>query len=286
MSVSSLLHFVAIGRFSRAAAITALCVVAVLGASLATAQVQAPESDAWISLFNGEDLDDWTIKFRGEEVGVNYKDTFRVEDGLLRVVYDEYEEFKGNFGHIFHKDSFSHYWLRVEYRFVGDQVPGGPGWAFRNNGVMIHSQSPESMRLQQEFPVSIEVQLLGGDGTEERPTANLCSPGTHVLIDGEIYRQHCYNSTSETYHGDQWVTVEVEVRGNEIIRHIIDGEVVLEYTEPQLADRDGDARLLLEAGADPMLSEGYIALQAESHPTDFRKIELLPLAEEEEIQQQ
>lgn len=240
------------------------------------------ETDAaegqWISLFNGKDLNDWQIKFRGQELGVNHKDTFRVEDGLLKVVYDNYDRFRGDFGHIFYKDKFSHYRLRVEYRFVGEQAAGGPGWAFRNNGIMLHCQDPAGMRKEQEFPVSIEVQLLGGDGTSERSTANLCSPGTHVMMGDRLITQHCYNSTSKTYHGDQWVTVEVEVRGNEVIRHIVEGEVVLEYTQPQLDDKDGDARLLIEAGAPLMIEEGYIALQAESHPTEFRKIELLPLS--------
>lgn len=239
----------------------------------------ASEGGQWIQLFNGKDLNDWTIKFRGEKAGVNYNDTFRVEDGLLKVCYDKYDTFNGNFGHIFYKDSFSHYRLRVEYRFVGEQAKNGPGWAFRNNGVMLHCQAPDTMRLQQEFPVSIEVQLLGGDGKNPRTTANLCSPGTHVVMGDRLITQHCYESKSKTYHGDQWVTVEIEVHGNEVIRHIVDGEVVLEYTEPQLDDKDGDARILLDAGASPKLSEGYIALQAESHPTEFRKIELLPLAE-------
>ncbi len=233
--------------------------------------------EAWIPLFNGQNLEDWTIKFREHEVSVNYKDTFRVEDGVLKVAYDQYDRFNGDFGHIFYKDKYSHYRLRVEYRFVGEQAPGGAGWAFRNNGIMIHSQSPESMRVDQEFPVSIEVQLLGGDGEAERTTANLCSPGTHVVMEGRLITQHCYNSTSDTYHGDEWVTVEVEVRGNEVVRHIMEGQVVLEYTQPQLDERDGDARLLMEAGAPIMLEEGYIALQAESHPTEFRKVELLPL---------
>jgi hypothetical protein len=242
-----------------------------------------PETESaeaqWISLFNGKDLNDWQIKFRGHELGVNHNDTFRVEDGLLKVVYDNYERFRGDFGHIFYKDKFSHYRLRVEYRFVGEQATGGPGWAFRNNGIMLHCQDPASMRKEQEFPVSIEVQLLGGDGTNDRSTANLCSPGTHVMMGDRLITQHCYNSTSKTYHGDQWVTVEVEVRGNEVIRHILEGEVVLEYTQPQLDDKDGDARLLIEAGAPIMVGEGYIALQAESHPTEFRKVELLPLSE-------
>ncbi len=247
----------------------------------ATVAAEETTSADWIELFNGEDLDDWTPKFSRQELGVNYKNTFQVEDGILKVSYDEYDSFNGNFGHLYYKDSFSHYRLLVEYRFVGEQVEGGPGWAFRNNGLMLHCQPPETLRLEQDFPVSIEVQLLGGDGENERTNANLCSPGTHVVMNDELITQHCYESNSKTYHGDQWVTVEVEVRGNEIIRHILDGDVVLEYSEPQLDDRDGDGNRLLEAGVERMISEGYIAIQAESHPTEFRKIALLPLENDE-----
>ena len=161
---------------------------------------------------------------------------------------------------------------------MGDQTPGGPDWAFRNSGIMIHSQSPESMRKDQEFPVSIEVQLLGGNGKDERPTGNVCSPGTHIVMDGELITQHCNPSSSKTYHGDQWVSVEVEVHGNESIRHIINGETVLVYEKPQLDDRDPDAKRLIQNG-NRMLREGYIVLQAESHPVQFRNIELLPLEE-------
>jgi len=164
--------------------------------------------DGWIPLFNGKNLDGWRVKIRGYEVGDNYADTFRVEDGLLRVVYDDYEEFDGKFGHLFFETPFSHYRLRVEYRFVGQQTPGGPGWAFRNSGVMLHGQSPESMTVDQEFPVSIEAQMLGGDGEHERSTGNLCTPGTHVEMDGELVTRHCTNSSSATYHGDGWVTME------------------------------------------------------------------------------
>lgn len=240
----------------------------------------APEPEArWTQLFNGIDLDGWTPKFTGEELGVNYRDTFRVEDGLLRVVYDDWETFDGKFGHLFFETPFSHYRLRVEYRFVGDQCPGGPGWAFRNSGVMLHGQRPESMAVGQEFPASIEAQMLGGDGTNPRTTANLCTPGTNVEMDGALVRRHCTNSTSNTYHGDDWVTLELEVRGNEAIRHLMEGEVVLEYARPQLDERDGDAQRLLAAGAELQLSGGWLSLQAESHGIDFRRVELLPLEE-------
>lgn len=256
---------------SRLCSLGCLCLSLVLSVS----PLRGDEGE-WISLFNGKNLEGWTPKIRGFEAGVNFKNTFRVEEGLLTVSYDEYETFDSRFGHLFYKDSFSHYRLRAEYRFVGEQVPGGPGWAFRNNGLMVHGQSPESMELEQEFPVSIEIQLLGGSGSGMRPTANLCTPGTHVVMNGELITRHCTSSTSKTYHDDQWVTVEVEIRGNEIIKHSVDGEVVLSYTQPQLDPGDRHAQKLIKDG-NLMLHEGTISIQAESHPTQFRKIEVLPL---------
>ena len=234
-----------------------------------------PESE-WVSLFNGENLDGWNVKIKGFPLGENHANTFRVDDGLLRVGYDQYEgDFGGRFGHIFYEQPFSSYDLRIVYRFVGDQAAGGPGWAFRNSGVMLHGQSVESMTVVQDFPVSIEAQFLGGvsDGGE-RATANLCTPGTNVEIAGELVTQHCTNSTSPTFRDDEWVTFEVQVRGNESIKHMIDGVVVLEYQRPQLDPRDGDAQKLIEAGAETMLSSGTISLQAESHPVDFKSVEI------------
>ncbi|MFG0262113.1 MAG: DUF1080 domain-containing protein, partial [Novipirellula sp. JB048] len=171
-----------------------------------------PETGKWVSLFNGEDLQGWIPKIRYHEVGVNFNDTFRVEDGLLKVRYDGYDKFNQTFGHLFYKDAFSHYRFRVEYRFVGEQVADGPGWALRNSGVMIHGEKPEEMALDQDFPVSIEVQLLGGNGKDERPNANLCTPGTKVVLVGKLFTPQCVNSSWETFQGEQWVTVEIEVR--------------------------------------------------------------------------
>ena len=234
----------------------------------------------WTPLFNGKNLDGWVPKIRGYPLGENFGNTFHVEEGILKVSYEAYDEFDNRFGHLFYEGEFSHYRLRVEYRFVGDQAPGGPGWAFRNSGIMIHGQPPETMGLDQKFPVSIEVQLLGGrgEGLGERTTANLCTPGTNVVLNGELFRPHCVNSTSKTYNGDQWVTVEVEVHGNGVIQHIIDGEVVLEYEKPQLDDRDEDARKLIKDGS-LMLENGTISLQSESHPVEFRKVEIQLLDE-------
>jgi hypothetical protein len=225
----------------------------------------ADEKGKWIQLFNGKDLSGWTVKIRGHEAGINHNDTFAVKNGVIRVAYDKYDQFNETFGHMFYNTPFSHYLLRVEYRFLGEQAPGGPAWAFRNSGVMIHGQTPESMTKDQDFPNSIEVQVLGGKGEGKRTTGNLCTPGTDVMMDGKLLKRHCISSKSMTYHGDQWVTLEVEVRGSKSIKHIINGETVMTYSKPQLDDGT-------------LLKGGTISLQSESHPVEFRKVELKKLS--------
>lgn len=232
----------------------------------------------WLPLFDGRTLDGWTPKIRGFALGEDPLDTFRVADGVLKVDYARYEEFGDRFGHLFHEVPWTHYRLRVVYRFTGEQCAGGPGWAWRNSGVMVHGQRAASMGVDQSFPVSIEVQLLGGDGEHDRPTANLCTPGTHVVMAGELVTRHCTDSDSATYHGDDWVTVEIEVRGSERITHRIDGQVVLEYGQPQLDPSDADAAPLIEDGR-LLLNHGTISLQAESHPCEFRRVDIQQITE-------
>ena len=262
------------------------CLLAVCLVATGPALVLSADKDdagEWMQLFNGKNLDGWTPKIRYHELGDNYEHTFRVEDGVLKVGYAGYKNFNSEagplFGHLFYKEPFSHYRLRVEYRFVGDQCPGGPGWAVRNSGVMIHGESPAGMSKDQDFPASIEVQLLGGDGKSPRSTANLCTPGTNVVMDGKLITQHCLSSKSQTYHSDQWVTCEIEVHGNKLIRHLINGQPVLEYTQPQLDERDTHAKELAAKAGGVQLSGGTISLQSESHPVELRKVDLKKLSE-------
>lgn len=239
--------------------------------------VFSQESKDWVDLFNGKDLSGWDIKFTGYDLNDNLNKTFGVKDGLLSVSYDEWSDFNNEFGHIFYNKPYSHYRLKVIYRFVGDQVTNGPGWAYRNNGVMLHSQSAASMLKDQDFPISLETQLLGGNGKDERPTGNLCTPGTHVNIDGKLVEEHCIISTSKTYHGDQWVEMEILVLGDSLIQHVIDDKVVFTYSKPVIGGgvvANYDDKIKKDGKA---LTEGYISLQAESHPTQFRSIRLLNL---------
>jgi hypothetical protein len=267
---------------SYALAVRILLTALALASLLAPAQRQSapndPKREDWIQLFNGKNLDGWTPKFAKHDIGENFNDTVRVDNGLLEVRYDKWTKFDGEFGHLFYKDAFSYYRIAAEYRFVGQQVNGGPGWAMRNNGLMLQSPDPKTMMKDQDFPISIEVQLLGGlsDG-KPRTTANLCTPGSNVVMNGKLFTPHCVNSKSKTYDGDQWVRVEVEVRGDELVRHIVEGVTVLEYSKPQMGG--GQASPVdpkVKVDGTPM-DRGYISIQAETAPIDFRKIELLNL---------
>lgn len=247
------------------------------------------DDDGWICMFNGEDLTGWTPKFSGYEFGDNYKDTFRVEDGKLIVDYSNWERFGGEFGHLFFTGvedlgpEFSHYIMQIEYRFVGEQVPAGPGWAWRNNGIMYHGQPADTMGLDQDFPASIEAQMLGANENQNRPTGNVCTPGTHIHKDGVLTRAHVINFDGPTYPGDQWVTFEIEVHGSERAIHRVNGEVVAEYGPLVIDENDGGSGGTAEAErrGTTELSSGTISLQAETAPVEFRNIRIKVLEEEE-----
>lgn len=248
-------------------------------------------TENWEIIFNGKDLKDWEIKFANQNLNINYKNTFQIKDSILKVVYDNYDSFDNNYGQIYYKKPYSYYKLKFEYRFTGNQTKGGAGWAKKNSGIMIHSQSPESNDFSQSFPVSIEVQLLGGLSKGERPTGNLCTPGTAVIMNEKINYNHCILSNSKTYDGEQWVRGEIIVHGGEMITHIIENDTVLSYNRPQIGGGFVDSKLgdidwtsngvenkeywLSKEGE--ILKSGYIALQSESHPVDFRNIRLLDL---------
>ncbi len=228
----------------------------------------------WETIFDGESLNGWTPKITGEELGQDSRETFRAKDGVLSVNYDNYDEFAGRFGHLFFERSLSDYRLKFEYRFVGGQMEGAPGWAFMNSGVMLLTQDPATIAVDQGFPVSVEAQLLGGVGNPSvRTTANICTPGTHIVIDGTLVVEHCINSATLGLPKDEWVQAEVDVSPESGITIFINGETAFVLTDPQLDPDNGDAQRIL--GEELALKEGYIALQSESHPVEFRNIELL-----------
>lgn len=230
----------------------------------------------WIALFNGKDIKDWTTKIHHYEVGDNHGDTFRVEDSIIKVRYDKYEgDFNERYGHLYYNTPYSYYHLIVEYRFVGELHPGAPDYTLKNSGVMFHSQDPKTILKEQDWPISVEMQFLAGiEAGKSRPTGNMCSPGTDVYFEGKKDPRHCINSTSDTYYGDQWVKAEAIVLGDSLVTHIINGKQVLQYTKPQMGGgvvNGNDPELWSEG---KLLKEGFIALQSEGQPIDFRRVAL------------
>lgn len=241
-------------------------------------KINQSESSEWKELFNGKDLKDWTIKIRTHELGDNFANTFRVEDGMMKVRYDGYDKFNRQYGHIYYNQPYGYYLLQVQYRFVGEQATGGEGWALRNSGAMLHCQDPKTILKDQDFPISVEAQFLGGNGTDPRTTCNLCTPGTNVVLADTLFTPHCINSTSKTYHGEQWVTANFIVMGDTEIHHLVGTDTVMSYYKPQIGGGNVnpvDPAVKIDGR---LLKSGFIALQSESHPIDFRKVALVDLS--------
>lgn len=238
--------------------------------------VAAPSGN-WISLLNGKDLADWTPKIAGQGLGDNYRNTFRIENGLLKVSYQEYDKFENRFGSLFYKQKFSHYWIRAEYRFVGSLAAGAPRWAYKNSGIQLHSQAPDTMRKDQQFPVSVEFDIVGGRIIGSQPTGDVCQNGTHVLIGGAPVKGLCSKVGDMTIRDDQWVTILAEVDGSNHVRQIVNGALVVEYTSLTLDENNEDARRLIASGAGKALASGYISIQSNGFPIEFKRIEVLPI---------
>jgi len=236
------------------------------------------QPEKWVKLFNGKDIKDWNVKIHHHDYNVNFGNTFRVENGIIKVRYDQYGDFNDQFGHLYYKTPFSYYHLKLKYRFVGELQKGAPSYTLRNSGLMFHSQDPKTMPKEQDWPISVEMQFLGGlsDG-KPRPTGNMCSPGTDIFYKGKLYDGHCLDSKSKTYDGDQWVSAELIVLGDSLVTHIINGDTVLQYSKPQIGNGVAnryDPKIKIDG---KLLTEGFVALQSEGQPVDFKDIEIMEL---------
>lgn len=206
---------------------------------------------------------------------MNFGNTFRVERGILKTRYDKYSDgFNKKFGALFYNKRFSNFRLRVTYRFVGETAPGGPPWGYRDGGIQYYCQPPETMKIDQPFPVCLEYNLLGGNGKEDRPTGEICASGMTVEIRGKLNTSYCTTPFVEkTFGGNQWVTAEIEVRDGKVT-HLVNGEKIIQFQNPRYIPANAFAKKFVING-DDRVKDGYISLQSNSHPMDFKKIEIL-----------
>lgn len=255
-----------------------LCIVFVIFFNCKNTSTTSNSAKEWKPLFNGKNLDGWIPKINGYKLGNNYNNTFRAEKGVIKISYSNYKNFTDQFGHLFYKTPFTNYKFRLQYRFIGKQLKGGQPWANKNSGIMLHCQAPETMLLKQGFPISLEVQLLGGVKIgEERPSGNLCTPGTNVVMNNKQITTHCITAKCKTYYREEWVTAEVVVK-NDTIKHYIDHKLVITYTNPTIGGEflDSTSKIIQNKKGEK-LTGGYISLQSESHPIEFKNIEIMEL---------
>ena len=233
------------------------------------------EDSQWVSIFNGKDLEGWIMKIRGFQLGENFANTFRIADGILSIRYDGYgDNFDDRFGGLYFNKRLSNYRIRAEYRFVGETAPGAPEWGYRDSGIQFHSQPPATLNITDAFPICLEYNLHGGNGTDDRPVGAICANGMFVEIDGEKNSGYCTPArVSKTFHGDQWVTLEIDIRDGQIT-HFVNGEEILRYSNPTYDPENQTAKAFIING-DNTVKGGYLSIQSNSHPIDFRKIELM-----------
>jgi hypothetical protein len=256
----------------------AVATVAVCLGACATAA--GPSGPGWRSLFDGKTLDGWTPKIRGFPLGENYRDTFSAGNGVLKVSYDKYDKFGERFGHLFYKAPFRAYKLRLEYRFIGETPTDTPAWAIANNGVMIFSQDPKTMAVGDSFPVSVEAQILGLAAGQNRTNGNVCSPGTNIVMGGKLITEHCINSAVPAAPNGEWVKFEVDAFPSGEVVEWQNGVETIRFSDVQL-DPDGrmanSKPVIAAAGGKLALDGGYICLQSEGAPIEFRHIEIMEL---------
>lgn len=229
--------------------------------------------DEWKPLFNGRNLDNWIPKIHHHEVGENYANTFRVVGDRIQVNYDGYDKFDNRYGHLFYNQSFSFFHLKFQYRFINQFMEDAPSFTFRNSGVMFHSQAPETILKEQDWPISVEYQILADwDKEPNRPTGNMCSPGTEVFFEGEMDPRHCISSSSKTYQWHEWVSADLIVYGDSLVIHMVNDREVLRYTKPQIGGgvaNGYDPKIKIDG---KRLTEGYIGLQSEGQGVEFKEI--------------
>ncbi|MEP6845811.1 MAG: DUF1080 domain-containing protein [Panacibacter sp.] len=242
--------------------------------SVKNIHAQKDNTENWVSLFNGKNLDNWIPKIAGYKLGENFGNTFRMQDGILSTRYNAYDSFNNRFGALYYNKKFTNFRLKVEYRFVGETTPGAPSWGFKDGGIQYFCQPPETIGINQSFPVCLEYNLLGSDGETERGTGEICASGMYVEINGKRNASYCTPPlVKKAFDDDQWITAEIDVQ-NGRITHFVNGEQILQFENPKYDSENELAKKFIVNGVE-MVKDGYISLQSNSHPMDFKSIEIM-----------
>lgn len=227
--------------------------------SLPAAEAVVPTAP--LSLFNGRDLEGWTVVGRDGDPAA--ADTWTVSDGVLKASGQPY-------GYVRTKGAYRDYILRIEWRWVAGPAPtdanGKPRG--RNSGVLLHIQGEDKVwptcleaQLQERFAgdfIAMDMAVVFDELTAMREKA-AAEAGTdtaareRALGARRITRRH---ESSEKPIGE-WNTYEIICRADTVTL-VVNG--VLQNSATGLS-----------------ISEGAIGLQSEGMPIEFRRVDLTAL---------
>ncbi len=287
-----------------------------LAAALTTV-FAGPNDSNWIQMLRKGDtkLSDWTPKIQGHAAGENPYNSFsygETSDGQPRLIVTDTVSNTSSYGygHLFYKTAYSDYIVRAKYHFpTKESFAGGAGsWTIQNNGLMLHCQSAASMDKGQDYPKSIENQLIGywsyGDGSPPNTTtSNLCLVNTSVNYHGQWYSDgtghHC---TQSKFHSLAYDSSTTPAKGANSTNATWPGKDIWEYAMDRVIDstsmtfymrsrpdtawdsvlgvtqiRLGLTNTSSGPGSTTALGSGYISIQMEGTSTEFASIEVLNL---------
>lgn len=227
-------------------------------------------SDGWVKIFNGQDLTGWSPLIHKSAYKQDPYNTFRADpvNHVIKVTYEDYPNgFEDRCGLLYYDKLLTNYRVRVTYRFLEPQAPGPVSWGKNNTGLMIFGIDPAKVTGDPEFPPLIEIQLLGANSTGGNTTPNMCVPGGMTMKKSTA---ECGNNHTGVAPppAAEWVTVEAEV-------HVKGDTKVFQYpnkTTPVIT-MSGP----VYQGKDVV--NGYLSLQSESQPLEYKDIELMELPE-------
>jgi hypothetical protein len=247
------------------------------------------EDEQWTTLFNGENLDGWTVS-RGNEPGQTAEEIFQVTDGMLHVYKGAAQGSAQSIATIRTNDSYGNYVFQFEYMWATNRfVPRAN--VDRDAGILFHLCN----NLNAVWPDSLEFQMgsspLNGEwvtgdifmiGSLPRAqTTSILSGNNFVFAEPEmggtrrsIGAPNGYERGRTNVRLDrptEWNTIELTVRGATEAEFKLNGVVV---------NRLFDMERNVGGGVFQPLDSGPIALQAEYAELFYRNIRLRELPDE------
>lgn len=258
----------------------------------------AENGSNWITLFNGKNLDGWSIQLRDQDKNEDPNHLVQVDHGVLHFYKDAQAGSEQPFGYLATAKEYSSYRLRLEYKWGEKKFAPRTG-SVRDSGLLYHVTATDKV-----WPDSVEYQIQENDvgdiyaistqvtSSADPKTTNIVTTistnntsgvirtnsnarlkflepteGGVPVVQGRLGTSLRVIRNPMNEH-EGWNTVEIEVRGNSAT-HLLNGTV---------NNRCNNIKKSVNGEWIP-LDRGRIALQLEGAEIFYRKIQIQELKE-------